>query len=220
MAKTAVPYLAGREQGSDMSCRQYSAVIVLGLGVWLVAWTAAQSQSGSQGHASGGGLVSPSVVATFVTRFTPASGKPVSLQDRVPHTLDLLVLWRGSPGWFSHEDLSVSVSDTAHRVSSRGRSFEVRIDPVSGTISLQGHASHLGGVNVLFVDRVDDHLTIAGTSRVDALLPPTSNGPMDIVRTIAGRSPEVFEYLRCARPSASADDVTTQIGLRVCEGLR
>jgi hypothetical protein len=205
-----------------MTHRQYSAigVTVFGLIFWLVVWTAAQPQPGSQGHSSGGGLVSPSVVVTYSARFTPAIGKPASVRDKVAQTLDLLVLWRGSPGWFDHQDLSVGAGDTVHHVSTKGRSLELRIDSASATISLGSHMLVLDGANVVFLDHADRRLTIAGTSRVEPLLPPALNGPMDIVRTIARRLTEVFEYLRCDPTSVRVDDVSTQIGLRVCEGFR
>lgn len=195
-------------------------VTVCGLVIWLVVFPTAQPQPRPQGHSSGGGLVSPSVVATYSARFTPALGKPVSVQDRVAQTLDLLVLWRGAPGWFDHQDLSVGAGDAAHQVSTKGRSLEVRIDPDSNMISLAGHMLARGSANVLFVDHADGRATLAGTSRVQPLLPPALNGPIDIVRTIARRSTEVFEYLRCDPASARLDDVSTQIGLRVCAGFR
>ena len=60
-------------------------------------------------------------------------------------TLDLLVLWRGSAGWFetvpsagdSNQGLAVGGTERLHRVFVRGRPLELRVDAKTNTARIQ-----------------------------------------------------------------------------------
>jgi hypothetical protein len=123
--------------------------------------------------------------------------------------LDLLVLWRGTPGWFmagSGGGASGGGSSPpsagegqrgpeVQRLFFGGLSLEVQFDPVTGTAQIEDEAVSLQGVNVILVDEVDSAhgLRIAGTEWVDPQLPES---PVQI-EALVRRSPELFSFLRC-----------------------
>jgi hypothetical protein len=149
--------------------------------------------------ASGSGVVSPAVVATWFTHREPAGG----------WALELLVLWRGTPGWFmagggsggsgggSSPPSAVEGQrgPEVQRLFFGGLRLEVRFDPVTGTAQIQDEVIALQGVNVILVDEVDSArgLRIAGTEWVDPQLPES---PVQI-EAVVRRSPELFSFLRC-----------------------
>lgn len=143
--------------------------------------------------------MSPTVVATWIARTEPR---------KLPE-LELLVLWRGAPGWFLRADSSGSSS----RISTRSGRTEEDHGLVVSHLSLGGidlnlefdRRKHLARVdgnevaleadNVLLVDDVDgeDGPRIERTLQVDPAFPESPARIEEIVR----RSPEVFAYLQC-----------------------
>ena len=125
---------------------------------------------------------------------------PVTRREEgpVPATLELLVLWRGTPGWFLRPASgggSVSFEDTveyprpgrdtsrpeqARALAGRRRGstvtirqgsvlLELRFDPESAIVYVQGHLVRLNEDNVVLVDDVDGPAgpQVAGTLRID-----------------------------------------------------
>lgn len=162
--------------------------------------------------------LSPSVAATcFATGLAPvdwsAGLEPLTLREEgpalreegsalreegpVPGTLELLVLWRGTPGWFLRPGGgSLSFEDTTEyprpgRDASRpeqaegaptGRRLgstvtirqgsvllELRFDRENATVYVQEHPVRLNGNNVVLVDDVDGPAgpQVAGTLHID-----------------------------------------------------
>jgi hypothetical protein len=158
-----------------------------------------RAQPRGGGTARGSGVVSPAVVATWSTRSEPSGG----------WALDLLVLWRGTPGWFMAGGGSGSSGGGAsppsaghgqrgtevQHISFGGLSLELRFDPGTSTAQIQDEVISLQDANVILVDEVDSAkgLRIAGTVRVDPQLP----GSPGEIEAIVRRSPELFSFLRC-----------------------
>jgi hypothetical protein len=145
---------------------------------------------------SGGGELSGSVSATWTAIGPPPNG---------PWTLDLLVLWRGTPGWWHTPGIgSMTASDNpiggqprliTQSVAVGGRTLELRFDPQTREARLQSQLVNLGEGNVLLVDDVD-HATgprIVGSVRVDSVFDNSGNGMDALLR----QSPELVDFLRC-----------------------
>lgn len=188
-------------------------------------------QPGFGGGAGGGGPLSPSVVGTWDAYFEPQGGGPVSDPSAVPMVplvLDLLVLWRGAPGWFDDASLEAGAggSDGVHRVSSRGIAVEVRFDRQTDTVSIQGQTIALQGANVLLIDEMSDArgVLIAGTLRIDRLVSGVRAGrggpSVDPLSEMIRKSPALFAYLRCDPAFTDPSDPATTMRLRQCEQLR
>ena len=114
-------------------------------------------------------------------------------------TLDLLVLWRGSAGWFetvpsagdSNQGLAVGGTERLHRVFVRGRPLELRVDAKTNTARIQDQIIPLQGTNVLLIDGVDgQQVRVAGTLYVD----PQLDSLMDPVQQILKQSPLLMEF--------------------------
>jgi hypothetical protein len=132
--------------------------------------------------------LSPSVLATVASR---------------PQGLELLVLWRGAPGWY------LSSGQRSERVGERGGVLDATIayggvtldllfNPHESTVSLQGATRSLPtGTNVLLVDEVDAR---SGPRIVDTLVVPT-DGPVDpragTLAPFLKRSPAMVAFLQC-----------------------
>jgi len=174
-------------------------------GVFLAALFLASSPCGPAEMAeprrvdmsSGTGVVSPAVVATWIVREAP---------DGVPR-LELLVLWRGTPGWFmksESEGSSVSGSSQAGGEDGRGVIVErlvygsvrldLEFDQRQRSVRLLDHDVSVEFDNVILVDNVDeaDGPTIAATRRVEPEFPESPG-----VHAIIRRSPDLVEFLRC-----------------------
>jgi hypothetical protein len=168
---------------------------------------------------AGGGTqaISPAVVATILTR-----------QERdKPPELELLVLWRGTPGWFMQAQGGgggmSSGGNGGGGIGDGGRgpvyqrmffgslSFELEFDPQKQTAKIQGREVSLQNANVILVDDVDSAggPQILGTRWVE---PHLAAGPMG-VESIIQRSPELFEFLRC-------DAILADIGMQQMMNLQ
>ncbi len=155
-------------------------------------------------------VLSPTVVGAWFTH----SDAPGS------NTLDLLVLWRGSPGWFlrggssggsgggdgtGRRSLSVRYDDLV---------LQVMFDGLARVVEIDGRNVPLNDDNVVLVDDVDSAagLKVVKTLRVDPTLPDATR-----VEIAIRRSPELVAYLRCdlklpdARRQAMMDLICAQV---------
>ena len=113
--------------------------------------------------------------------------------------LDLLVLWRGTPGWWltggQHGGSSGGGGTITRMVLNRGgKELTVAFDARTGVATVQGKDITLGNANVVLVDDVDarDGPKIVRTMTVDPQLPQ----PTRVDGKILG-SPDLIAYLRC-----------------------
>jgi len=130
--------------------------------------------------------------------------------------LQLLVLWRGSPGWFARGsgsgasgggnclvyhstirrgDLQLQVEfDSQTRLATIS---QAPLDPQTGLATIQKEQIELRDQNVVLVDGIGDAKgpRIVGTLRVDPMLPP-GRGPLNIGETLR-QSQEIVSFLQC-----------------------
>jgi len=184
--------------------------------VLAAALMAAQPFPGG-GSNSGTAPVSPSVMATELGS-VDAAGRG---------TLQLLILWRGTPGWFmrggggssSGGGGSIAPGSSmifSHWISQGGVNLTVRFDPAVRKVWIQDREVALDDANVVLVDGVDSPAGpyVARTLRIDpeyqtTIEPipsaPTGRGPRMRaqpvpVQTFIRRSPELIEFLQCDAP--------------------
>ena len=168
------------------------------------------------GSNSGTGPVSPAVLATTMAVMnTPGRG-----------TLDLLVLWRGTPGWFmrtggqggggsssSGGGVEAGLEVRVERISQGGVSLNLRFEPKSRRLWILDKEIVLGNANVVLVDGVDETAgpRVVGTLHIDPgfdtavdLPPAMPSGPRGAQRpgavpaqTFIRRAPELVSFLQC-----------------------
>jgi len=164
-------------------------VIVLAIG----SLAAAQQQPVA--WVGGGGQVTPGVTATY-TGTGPPNG---------PWTLQLLVLWRGSPGWTASAStggggaMQGPSPPVTQSVMFEGRTLELQLDEKSRQVRLGAEVLDLGQSNVVLIDDVDSATgaRIAGAVR---LQPAVVEPFMDPLVALIGRSPELLDFLQCGKP--------------------
>jgi hypothetical protein len=165
-------------------------------------------------------VISPAVVAYWQSHETGAGAG----------SLDLLVLWRGAPGWFTRGTSSAGGGEmsggfgkwSAYHWMSYGdltlmmefRSDSKDLPPESTTLTVLGRDISLRDANVVLIDGVDTGApTIAGTERVDPLFLGA-----DPVAAIVKRSPALFDFLRC---DAIVSDTQVQTIIEsICRQMR
>jgi hypothetical protein len=165
-----------------------------------------------RGFASGGGgmstsrVASPAVVASWVAHDNHADGSATTL----------LVLWRGTPGWFSKggrggrsgggggsgggsgSGWGQSGSYAYEYVSQGGLTFMMEFDYEKRIVKILNQEISLKDSNVVLVDFVDstNGPTIVDYRWVDPAQP--DQPPVaDPIAAVIKRTPELFEYLRC-----------------------
>jgi hypothetical protein len=184
-----------------------------------LAWSAEKPKPESVETSSGSGMVSPTVVATWIVRREPQSSAE----------LELLVLWRGSPGWFMREGSTESSGEVSSGVSGgqndRGIVFEqlsfggirldLEFDRSARTARVQDQEISLESANVILVDEVDGATgpQVASSLRVDPLF---GNEPSEI-EVIIRRNPELYSFLRCDAklPDANAQQMVESVCARM-----
>ena len=126
------------------------------------------------------------------------------------HELELLILWRGTAGWWampsspsSGPESSSRVSGSgvwSHRFSQGGQTFDISGDHSARTANILGRTFDLTRGNAILIDGVDspEGPRIAGTLVVDPQLPNGAD-PNQILMKL-GRVKELREYLRCDTP--------------------
>ena len=147
---------------------------------------------GRTATSSGTQVISPVALMTWATRFG---------HDGV-HTLDLIVLWRGAPGWFSGTSQSGSSGGGADSFYATARygnvEVQVTLQTAKRTAEVQGQKVELGDANVILVDGVDTPGSekVVRTLRIDPAVPSSQDGGAR-VEEILRRSPEILSFLRC-----------------------
>jgi len=154
-----------------------------------------RSTSGSAG-AGTTDILSPVAAATYFLR--PGDKRP---------ELQLLVIWRGAPGWFAEGPRSMRF-----RVDGRvGTTTVVRFgaveltvahDPAKKTATIQGRTVELLDNNVVLVDEVDrpGGGIVVEKLRVD---PSVSDAPGIV--SVLRRSSRIVSFLRCDVPMAQKE---------------
>jgi hypothetical protein len=183
--------------------------------VCLLFQTAAIVAATQTGNAAiaGSGLVSPSVVASYQASGNMPTG---------PLRIDLLVLWRGSPGWFDQRTSIVGAggSDGVHVVKLATRTLEIQFDSRARTVQVQGQVVALQQNNVLLLDEVDSPggAKLAGVLRVDATISPSAGGGLNVdpIDAMLQQAPELVKYLRCDARFANMNDPFAEGQLRSC----
>jgi hypothetical protein len=143
--------------------------------------------------------------------------------------LALLVLWRGSPGWFSrggggHSSSGGGGGGTPGRevgsftLTYGGRTFSIDFDYTAGVARLLGQEILLAGTNVVLVDDVDRQTgaRVVGRLRVD---PTLSGAAVSRPRTVdddpaiiaVRRSPEAATFLQCGVPMPVPPELDTAV---------
>ena len=199
----------GVPAGAPVTSRLAGALLVAGL---ATASVKAQAQAGSRGtgHESATQqVVSPSVVASLVS---------------IDGTLELVVLWRGTPGWFANGNQRSGGGggnyDQLYVQADFGPThLELTLDRRSRRVTAYGRSLSLpNNQNVVFVDHVDSKspaVSLAG-SQLEVIPADTPTFAMAFAR-----APAVVAFLRCDVPAPSVqltqrarsfacDDLTSQ----------
>ena len=158
----------------------------------------------ARGTLRGGGgtstsrVVSPVVVASWMSHENYADGRATSL----------LVLWRGTPGWFSKGSrgggfsagggTGPNGSSGFQYVSEGGLAFRLDFDYDKRIVRILDQQISLEATNVVLVDFVDgaNGPAIVGVRWIDPA-PAGQVSAVDPIAAIVRRTPELFEYLRC-----------------------
>jgi hypothetical protein len=172
----------------------------------VLAASAVDVAAQARGFVRGGGgtstsrVASPAVVASWVSHENYADGSATTL----------LVLWRGTPGWFSKGGRGAGSgggggsagmgrgSYAYEYVSHGGLTFMMEFDYDKRIVKILNQDVSLKETNVVLVDFVDstNGPTIVGFRWIDPA-PPAQPSPVDPIAAIIKRAPELFEYLRC-----------------------
>jgi hypothetical protein len=135
--------------------------------------------------------VSPTVVASWMTR---------------GENLTLLVLWRGSPGWFwrgDHQGGGGGGNGTQgfQQIQYDGRTLRVDYDLITQTATIAGRELSLRETNVVMVDFVD---SVGGPTVVDSryvdpsLVASVQDGAsFDAGLVVIARESTLFSFLEC-----------------------
>lgn len=171
------------------------------------------------------GLVATPVVTLGQTSSSsrPLSSTVISTYVARDGTLALLVLWRGSPGWYSrgggHSSSGGGGGSPGGQIGSvsltyGGKTLSIDFDYTARQARLLGRQISLAETNVVLVDGVDapSGAQIVGYRWVDPTLPEVAN---DGQRTLADdpavaairRAPELGAFLQCDVPLPEAAGV-------------
>jgi hypothetical protein len=181
-----------------MSFLSATAVVLL-VAVALNSIHAQPPRRTPPGSRGGGGGTMPTSASVMVTSQTRYVGDT--------HELELLVLWRGTPGWWATGSSSSSGGGGAiggggwsHRFSQGGHTFEISGDSNAHTVDILGRTFDLTKGNAILIDGVDspEGPRVVGTLMVDPLLP--DGGDPNQILMLLGRVKELREYLRCDAP--------------------
>ena len=189
------------------------------LGVLASASLHAQARDRPPSGAGGSRPVSPAVVATLLTNHSQAGDGE----------LEVLVLWRGSPGWFLGGGRD---GHSGSRTGSRGGGetldhhfffgdlrLHLQINRRTRVARVQGIEVSLQNANVILVDQVDstEALTVVGTRWID---PKVGNAPVR-VEQVLGQSSELVDFLRCdsSLPDRSVPPLVRKMLQMTCRKL-
>ena len=214
-----------------------SSVRLLTTSILVAALGAAEPAGQRQGVSRGGGSSSTSrplsstVFASWSLHWSNADGS----------TLALLVLWRGSPGWFARGGSSGGSGGGASGaggssgtysyqwLSQGGLTFSIEFDLERKIVKLLDREFDLTRSNVVLIDRVDasDGPTIVGERWVGPES-DASSAAADAIEATIKRSPELFDYLQCQIPPPAppapippeAQAMITSMIAAMCERMR
>ena len=142
--------------------------------------------------------------------------------------LTLLVLWRGSPGWYSRGGGGNGSSGGGGSSAGRefgsvsltygGRTFSIDFDYTARMAKLLDQDISLAATNVVLVDEVDSPSGAHIVSRqwVDPALPAVANSDLrtmgdDPAITAIRRAPALAEFLRCDVPLPVPTDLDSAL---------
>jgi hypothetical protein len=179
---------------------------------FLVGLLAIDVSAQARGFASGGRgmstsrFVSPTVVASWSSHENYADGS----------TTTLLVLWRGTPGWFSKggrsggggssggssSGSSGGGSHDYQYFSEGGLTFTLEFDYDKKIVKLLNQEISLKDTNAVLVDFVDstNGPTVVDYRWIDPgppVPPAVPDGAPDPIAGVIRRAPDLFEYLQC-----------------------
>ena len=186
-------------------------------GVLALSAIAAVGAQVERTRVTGARVVSVSAAATWFNR-TAASDPP---------EVQLLVLWRGTPGWVMRGGAQSSTGigreetlpdgrrgPTSHTALVGGLALTAQIDADGAVARIQGRSIPLKGVNVVLVDNVDSAQGLTVSTRwVSPRLTST-----DVVGSIVSRSPELYAFIGCA--SELPDRRLQQMNAIACAQIR
>jgi hypothetical protein len=157
-------------------------------------------------HAATVSVISPVVVVSWFTS---------SDSSRVEQ-LDLLVLWRGSAGWFMHPGGAGGGGGISGPHYTWIQYGDVRLtldfDQSKRIVVVQGRTIELGADNVVFVDDVDAK---SGQRVIRTLsIPRAMPGSAGQIGPLLQKSPEIMSYLRC--DAAAVRDADREYLSRLC----
>ena len=141
--------------------------------------------------------------------------------------LVLLVLWRGSPGWFwqregGQEGTGSSGDRTFQLIGAGGLTFRIDYDFRAGSASMLGRDISLRETNVVLVDFVDDVRgpVIVATQRTG----PGVDGAVHPESIVIRRHPALYDFLQCnvQLPESTAPDgpLKQKLIASSCEEMR
>jgi hypothetical protein len=169
---------------SPRSLRAASVSVAVG---WLISGAVAAGGQRRPGSVQTSYIVSPVVVATVMAT-RAADGA---------ETLDLLVLWRGSPGWFFRDGgTGSSGGGTGTWVYATARygdlQLQLSLDTAARIAIVQGTRVELKDANIVLVDGADTRAVVVGMLRADPLL---ADAPR--IEPVLRSSARLLEFLRC-----------------------
>jgi hypothetical protein len=187
----------------------------------LLIATATSSGQSPENTTCGTNIVSSSVVATYCSH---RSGG-----DEI---LDLMILWRGTPGWFQHSTWGTGGGGGGSIITVNGRGrvnrwfnygdvtlgFDADFD--AHTVKLGDEVVPLAHVDAILIDDVDGPRRIQGTRWIEPRLRLAAD--MNVV--VIQQSRELRDYLRCdvpmPAPPATPIPRPPQRIITVCEKLK
>jgi hypothetical protein len=135
------------------------------------------------------------------------------------YLLDLVVVWRGSPGWFANSDTGSGGSGGGGTgaytaaLSYGDVNLHVSLTYEPRALMIQGKPVPLGDENVVLVDRVDTAgPVIVRTLRVDPSM--GSGRGSETIYEVLARAPDVVEFLQCS--TRLAHDRLQAVVDRIC----
>ena len=181
-------------------CRRATAAFLGGiLAFMLTVDRGIAARPFSQARAMAGSWSSPtSVISPVVMASWFTSRAPNGVEQ-----LELLVLWRGTPGWFldpggsgGSGGGSAPYSTWIKRIrGNRTLTLTLDYDPPKRLAVVQGTRLELAGNNVVFVDDVDspDGPRVIRTMSIARAMP----GSWGQIGLVLRESPEIMSFLRC-----------------------
>ena len=135
---------------------------------------------------------SPSALVTWATR----------VNHQGVHVLDLLVVWKGSEGWYSKGPSGGGSGGGTGRwfeFTARygGLELHAKLDSIERIAEIQGRRVVLRGANVILVDGVDspNGLRVTGMLRVDPDVPLDEDG-LPRIADVWTRSLEIVAFVK------------------------